>query len=121
MANNKQEEKIGDDIHSESGEHVDPNVGEENRNKGAQDANPGEKDADKVGNAPKKGGRDEYYNESNLQVWKDRCLRTDDKMKGMVNKLADLQLVVNFMIQNNVMQPPFLLQDTPAPVAKTDA
>ncbi|KAL7191006.1 hypothetical protein ACSBR2_023140 [Camellia fascicularis] len=39
----------------------------------------------------------------------------------MENKLADLQSVVNFMIQNNVMQPPFPLQDTSTPAAKTDA
>lgn len=45
----------------------------------------------------------------------------DSEMKGIANKLADLQSVVNFMMQNNVMQPPFPLQDTPVPVAKTDA
>ncbi|KAL7259714.1 hypothetical protein ACSBR1_005567 [Camellia fascicularis] len=39
----------------------------------------------------------------------------------MANKLADLQSVVNFMMQNNVMQPPFSLQDTPIPAAKNDA
>ncbi|KAL7163742.1 hypothetical protein ACSBR2_039795 [Camellia fascicularis] len=66
MANNGHEEKIGDDIHSESGEHVDPNVGEENRNEGAQDLNPGEKDVGKESNSLKKTSRDEYYNESNL-------------------------------------------------------
>ncbi|KAL7174055.1 hypothetical protein ACSBR2_033328 [Camellia fascicularis] len=66
MANNEDEEKIGDNIHNKSGEHVDPNVREENCNEGAHDPNPGEKDVDKEGNAPKKGGRDEYYNESNL-------------------------------------------------------
>ncbi|KAF5931769.1 hypothetical protein HYC85_027940 [Camellia sinensis] len=35
----------------------------------------------------------------------------------MANKLADLQSVGNFMMQNNVMQPPFSLQDTPIPAA----
>ncbi|THG07278.1 hypothetical protein TEA_001868 [Camellia sinensis var. sinensis] len=73
------------------------------------------------GNATTKAGRDEYYNESDLQVWKDRCLRRDGEMKGMANKLADLQLVANFMMQNNVMQPPFSLQDTSIPATKTDA
>ncbi|KAL7170990.1 hypothetical protein ACSBR2_035782 [Camellia fascicularis] len=77
------------------------------------DQNPGDKDVGKEGDAPKKSGRDEYYNESNLQVWKDRCLRRDDEIKGMANKLADLQSVVSFMMQNNVMQPPFPLQDMP--------
>ncbi|KAL7194455.1 hypothetical protein ACSBR1_034804 [Camellia fascicularis] len=66
MANNGQEEKIGDDINSESCEHRDPNVGKENCNGEAQDPNPGEKDVGKEGNALKKAGRDEYYNESDL-------------------------------------------------------
>ncbi|KAL7198746.1 hypothetical protein ACSBR2_021112 [Camellia fascicularis] len=57
-----------------------------------------EKDVGQEGDAPKKAGRDEYYNESDLQVWKDRCLRIDNKMKGMANKLVDLQSVVNFMM-----------------------
>ncbi|KAL7184748.1 hypothetical protein ACSBR2_026815 [Camellia fascicularis] len=81
----------------------------------------GKKDVSKEGNTLKKGGRDEYYNESNLQIWKDRCLMRDDEMKGMENKSVDLQSVVNFMIQNNVMQPPFPLQDTPTLAAKTNA
>ncbi|KAL7225423.1 hypothetical protein ACSBR1_020737 [Camellia fascicularis] len=117
MANNGQEEKIGDDINSESFEQVDLNVGKENHNEGTQDLNPGEKDVGNKGNAPKKAGRDEYYNESDLQLWNDRCLKRDDEMKGMTYKLADLQSVVNFMMQNNVMQPSFPLQDTPVPAA----
>ncbi|KAL7237338.1 hypothetical protein ACSBR2_003597 [Camellia fascicularis] len=36
----------------------------------------------------------------------------------MVNKLTDLQTVVNFMMQNNVMQLAFPLQDTPTTAAK---
>ncbi|KAL7191667.1 hypothetical protein ACSBR2_023702 [Camellia fascicularis] len=71
---------------------------EENTNKGPRDQNPREEDVGQEGNPPKKAGRDEYYNESDLQVWKDRCLRRDGEMKGMENKLADLQPVVNFMI-----------------------
>ncbi|KAL7262878.1 hypothetical protein ACSBR1_001108 [Camellia fascicularis] len=66
MANNRQEEKIGDNIHSESEEHVDPNAREENRNEGVQEPNLEEKDAGKEHNVLKKGGRDEYYNESDL-------------------------------------------------------
>ncbi|KAL7174204.1 hypothetical protein ACSBR2_033458 [Camellia fascicularis] len=93
---------------------------EENPNEGPRDQNPGEKDVGQEGDTPKKAGQGEYYNESDLQVWKDRCLRRDDEMKGMVNKLADLQSVVNFMMQNNVVQPPFPLKDTPIPAAKND-
>ncbi|KAL7195971.1 hypothetical protein ACSBR1_036074 [Camellia fascicularis] len=69
------------------------------------------------GDVPKKTDQSRYYNEDNLQVWKDRCLRRDEEMKEMTNKLADLQSVVNFMMQNNVMQPPFPLQDTLIPAA----
>ncbi|KAL7169961.1 hypothetical protein ACSBR2_034918 [Camellia fascicularis] len=39
----------------------------------------------------------------------------------MANKLVDLQSVVNFMIQNNIIQPPFPLKDMPIPTAKNDA
>lgn len=48
-------------------------------------------------------------------------MRKDSEIKGMVNKLADLQSVVNFMMQNYVMQPPFPLKDTLIPAAKNDA
>ncbi|KAL7167663.1 hypothetical protein ACSBR2_038177 [Camellia fascicularis] len=96
MANDGQKEKIGDDIPSGSGKHADLNMDRENC-------------------------QGEYYNESDFQVWKDRCLRRDGEMKGMTNKLADLQSVVNFMMQNNVMQPSFPLEDTPIPAAKNDA
>ncbi|KAL7183694.1 hypothetical protein ACSBR2_025972 [Camellia fascicularis] len=81
-----------------SGKRADPNIEEKNHNEGARDQNPREKDVDKEGDAPKKVGRDEYYNESDLQLWNDRCLRRDSEMKGMANKLADLQSVVNFMM-----------------------
>ncbi|KAL7253573.1 hypothetical protein ACSBR1_007996 [Camellia fascicularis] len=66
MANNGQGEKIRDDVLGESSKHVDPNIEEENRNKGAQDQYPGEKDVGKEGDVPKKASRDEYYNESDL-------------------------------------------------------
>ncbi|KAL7206169.1 hypothetical protein ACSBR2_018977 [Camellia fascicularis] len=121
MANDGQKEKIGDDIPSESGKHANPNTEEDNCNEKPQDQNPREKDVSQEGDVAKKAGRGEYYNESDLQVWKDRCLRRDSKMKETANKLADLQSIVNFMIQTNVMQPPFPLEDTPIPVAKNDA
>ncbi|KAL7237266.1 hypothetical protein ACSBR2_003537 [Camellia fascicularis] len=121
MANKGHGEKIRDEIPSGSGKHVDPNIEEENHNEKARDQNPWDKDVGKEGDAPKKSSQVEYYNESDLQIWKDICLRRDDEMKRMANKLADLQSVVNFMMQNNVMQPPFPLQDTPMPRAKTNA
>ncbi|KAL7175124.1 hypothetical protein ACSBR2_028848 [Camellia fascicularis] len=103
MANNVQEEKVGDDINSESYEHVDPNVEKENRNEGAQDQSLAEKDVGKEDKAAKKGGRDEYYNKNDLQVWNNRCLRRNREMKEMGKKLADPQSIVHFMMQNNVM------------------
>ncbi|KAL7183186.1 hypothetical protein ACSBR1_041795 [Camellia fascicularis] len=98
MANDGQKEKIGDDFPTGSGKHIDPNVEEDNCNEETQDQNHGDKDVRQEGDVPKKSDRSGYYNEDNLQVWKDRCLRRDDEMKGMANKLADLQTVVNFMM-----------------------
>ncbi|THG03437.1 hypothetical protein TEA_013955 [Camellia sinensis var. sinensis] len=71
-----------------------------------------------TGQRNKKGSRDEYYHENDLQEWKDGCLRRDEELKDMANKLTDLLTVVNFMMQNNVIQPVFPLHDTPAPTAK---
>ncbi|KAL7162417.1 hypothetical protein ACSBR2_042828 [Camellia fascicularis] len=120
MANDGQKERIGDDVPYGSGKHADPNTEEENHNERARDQNPRDKDVGKEADPLKKLGRDGYYNESDLQVWKDRCLRRDGEMNKMVNKLADLQSVVNFMMQNNVMQPLFPLQDKLVPGAKID-
>ncbi|GMP94862.1 hypothetical protein CsSME_00044143 [Camellia sinensis var. sinensis] len=121
MANDGQKEEVKDEIPTVSGKHIDPNVEEDNCNEETRDQNPKEKNIGQEGDVTKKSDRGKYYNEDDLQVWKDRCLRRDGKMKGMANKLADLQSVVNFMMQNNVVQPPFPLQDTPIPAAKKDA
>ncbi|KAL7195267.1 hypothetical protein ACSBR1_035479 [Camellia fascicularis] len=110
MANDGQKDKVGDDIPTGSGKHIDPNVEEENCSEETRDQNPGEKGVSNEGNVPKKSNRGGYYN-----------LRRDGEMKGMENKLADLQSVVNFMMQNNVMQPPFPLQDTSILTAKNNA
>ncbi|KAL7241468.1 hypothetical protein ACSBR1_014123 [Camellia fascicularis] len=66
MANNEQEEKIGDDVLGGSGKHADPNMEEENCNERARDQNPRKKDVAKEEDALKKAGQDEYYNESDL-------------------------------------------------------
>ncbi|KAL7214537.1 hypothetical protein ACSBR1_026864 [Camellia fascicularis] len=121
MANDGQKKKIGDDTPTRSGKPVDLVVEEDNCNKETHDKNHGGKDIGQEGDVPKETDRNGYYNEDDLQVWKDRCLRRDEEMKGMANKLVDLQSVINFMMQNNVMQPPFSLQDTPIPAAKKDA
>ena len=91
----------------------------DNHNTETRDQSHGVKDVGQKGDAPKATDRSGYYNEDDLQVWKDRCLRRDEEVKEMANKLADLQSVVNFMMQNNVMQPPYPLQDTPMPATNT--
>ncbi|KAL7187640.1 hypothetical protein ACSBR1_037661 [Camellia fascicularis] len=68
MANDGQKEKIRDDIPSGSGKHADPNMEEENHNEGTRDQNPEEKNVGQEENAPKKSGRDKYYNENDLRV-----------------------------------------------------
>ncbi|KAL7229652.1 hypothetical protein ACSBR2_008207 [Camellia fascicularis] len=93
MANDGQKEKIGDDIPSGSGKHADSNIEEENHNEGTRDQNPEKKDILEDG-------------------WLD---------EGNGKQVERLQSVVNFMMQNNVMQPPFPLKDTPIPVAKNNA
>ncbi|KAL7212348.1 hypothetical protein ACSBR2_015100 [Camellia fascicularis] len=121
MANDGQKEKVGNDTPTESGKHIDPDIEEDNCNEETRDKNHGGKNVGQEGGVLKKLDQSWYYNEDNLQVWKNRCLRRDDEMKRMANKLVDLQTVVTFLMQNNVMQPPFPLQDTSIPAAKKGA
>ncbi|KAL7181609.1 hypothetical protein ACSBR1_040496 [Camellia fascicularis] len=120
MTNDGQKEKVGDNTPTESGKYIDLDVEEDNCNEETRDKNHGGKNVGQEGGIPKKSDQSGYYNEDDLQVWKDRCLRRDGEINGMANKLADLQTVINFMMQNNVMQPPFPLQDTPILAAKKD-
>ncbi|KAL7218911.1 hypothetical protein ACSBR2_012055 [Camellia fascicularis] len=83
MANDGQKEKVGDDTPTESGKHINLEVEEDNCNKEAHDKNHGGKDVGQEGGKSKKSDRSGYYNKDNLQVWKDRCLRRDDEIKGM--------------------------------------
>ncbi|KAL7164915.1 hypothetical protein ACSBR2_040749 [Camellia fascicularis] len=119
MASNGQKEKIGDDALTGNGRPIDPDVEGNNHNEETRDQNHGEKDISQTGDTPKNADQGRYYNEDNLQVWKDRCLRRDEEVKEMANKLADLQSVVNFMMQNNVTQPPYPLHGTPIPKVNT--
>ncbi|KAL7167290.1 hypothetical protein ACSBR2_037869 [Camellia fascicularis] len=66
MANDEQKEKIGDDIPTRSGKHIDPNVEEDSCNEEPRDNNLGEKDVGQEGDVPKKADRGEYYNEDDL-------------------------------------------------------
>ncbi|KAL7211857.1 hypothetical protein ACSBR2_014668 [Camellia fascicularis] len=119
MASNEQKDKIGGDGPTGSGRPIDLNVEGDNHNEETRDQNHAEKDIGQTGDAPKNANQGRYHIEDNLQIWKDRCLRRDEEVKEMVNKLADLQSVVNFMMQNNIMQPPFPLHDTPIPAVNT--
>ncbi|KAL7222746.1 hypothetical protein ACSBR1_024448 [Camellia fascicularis] len=119
MASNEQKDKIGGDTPTGSGRPIDLDVERDNHNEETRDQNHGEKDIGQTGDTPKNANQCRYYNEDNLQTWKDRCLRRDEEVKEMANKLADLQSVVNFMMQNNIMQPPFPLHDTPIPAVNT--
>ncbi|KAL7184334.1 hypothetical protein ACSBR2_026477 [Camellia fascicularis] len=108
MANDEQKEKIADNTPAGSERPIDLDIGEDNCNEETRDQNHEAKDVSHEGDVPNKTDQSEYYNEDNLQVWRDRCLRRDEEVKGMANKLADLQTMVNFRMQNN---------DTPIPAA----
>lgn len=118
MANNGQEVRIRDDIYSEEEEHMGPNVGKGKNNEEVKEVDLEANNVAQGWNGSKKGSRDEYYQEGDLQVWNDKWLRRDEELKDTVSKLTDLYTVVNFMMQNNVMQLAFSLQDTPSPAAK---
>ncbi|KAL7174786.1 hypothetical protein ACSBR1_043860 [Camellia fascicularis] len=105
MANAGQEERIGDDMHSEEEEYVDSYTGGGNVDKKVQEVNLVANNATRGRNGPRRGNREECYNESDCQVWKERCLWRDDELKDLANKLTDLQIVVNFMMHSKVMQP----------------
>lgn len=75
MANNEQEVRIGDDIHSKEEEHVDPNTEGRDHNGKVQEVNPEANNVTKGRDGSKKSSRDEYYCERDLQVWRDRCRR----------------------------------------------
>ncbi|KAL7183695.1 hypothetical protein ACSBR2_025973 [Camellia fascicularis] len=119
MASNGQKEKIGDDALTGSDAPIDLDIEGDNHNTGTYEQGQKERNVGQTGDATRKPDQGRYYKEDDLQVWKDRCLRRDDEVKEMANKLADLQSVVNFMMQNNVMQPPFPLHDTPVPAVNT--
>ncbi|KAL7216215.1 hypothetical protein ACSBR1_028209 [Camellia fascicularis] len=119
MASNGQKEKIGDDALTGSDAPIDLDIEGDNHNTKTNEQGQKERNVGQTGDTTRKPDQSRYYKEDDLQVWKDRCLRRDEEVKEMANKLADLQSVVNFMMQNNVMQPPFPLHDTPVPAVNT--
>ena len=106
MASNGQKENIGGNTPVGSGRPIDLDIEGSNHNTEARDQGHREKDVGQEGYISMKTDQSKYYNEDNLQVWRDRCLRREEEVKKLAKKLADLQSVVNFMMQNNVMQPP---------------
>ena len=98
MASDGQKDKVGDETPAGNGKRVDLNMEEDGCNEKTQNQNHSKKDVGQDGGVPKKLEQSRYYNEDDLQVWKDRCLRRNEEMKGMANKLADLQTVINFMM-----------------------
>ena len=78
MASNGQKENIGGDTPAGSGRPIDLDVEGDNHNTETRDQSHGVKDARQKGDAPKTTDRSGYYNEDDLQVWKDRYLRRNE-------------------------------------------
>ncbi|KAL7255500.1 hypothetical protein ACSBR1_009614 [Camellia fascicularis] len=75
MANDEQNDQIGDNAPAGSGRLINLDIEGNDRNTETRDQSHGVKDAGQEGDAPKTTDRSEYYNEDDLQVWKDRYLR----------------------------------------------
>lgn len=69
MTNDGQKEKIRDNTPTGSGRPVDLNVEEDNCN---ADQNQGGKDVGQEGDVHNKTDQSGYYNEDDLQVWRER-------------------------------------------------
>ncbi|KAF5934227.1 hypothetical protein HYC85_030398 [Camellia sinensis] len=72
MANDGQKDQIRDNAPTGSGRPIDLDIEGNDRNTETL------KDAGQEGDAPKTTGRSGYYNEDDLQVWKDRYLRKNE-------------------------------------------
>ena len=78
MANDGQKDLIRDNAPAGSGRPIDLNVEGDDRNTETHNQSHGVKDAGQEGDAPKTTDRSGYYNEDELQVWKDRYLRRNE-------------------------------------------
>ena len=78
MANNGQKDQIRDNAHAGSGRPNDIDDEGNDRNSETRDQSHGVKDAGQEGDALKTTDRSGYYNEDDLQVWKDRYLRRNE-------------------------------------------
>ncbi|KAL7203984.1 hypothetical protein ACSBR2_017112 [Camellia fascicularis] len=84
MANAGQEVRVGNDMHSEEEEYVNPSNGIGNNDEKVQKVNPNANNVAKGRNGPRIGNREEYYNESNCQAIPER--QTDRISSGGVSK-----------------------------------
>ena len=78
MANDGQKDQIEDNAPAGSESPINLNVERDNHNTETRDQSHGVKDAGQEGEAPKITDRSGYYNEDDLQVWKDRYLRRNE-------------------------------------------
>ncbi|KAL7238409.1 hypothetical protein ACSBR2_004497 [Camellia fascicularis] len=78
MANDGQKDQIEDNGPAGSGRPIDLDVEGDDRNTETRDQSHRVKDAGQEGDAPKTTDRSGYYNEDDLQVWKDRYLRRNE-------------------------------------------
>ena len=87
MASNGQRENIGGDTPIGSGRPIDLDIEGDNHNTETHDQGHREKDVNHECDTSKRTDQGKYYNEDNLQVWRDRCLRRDEEVKALTNKL----------------------------------
>ena len=78
MANDEQKAQIRDNAPAGSRRPINLDVEGDDRNTETRDQSHGVKDAGQKGDAPKTTDRSGYYNEDDLQVWKDRYLRKNE-------------------------------------------
>ena len=80
MANDGQKDQIRDNAPAGSERPIDLDVEGDDHNTKTRDQSHEVKDAGQEGDAPKTTDRSEYYNEDDLQVWKDRYLRRNEDL-----------------------------------------
>ena len=78
MANDGQKDQTGDNALARNRRSINLGVEGDNSNTETRDQSHGVKDTSQEGDAPKTTDRSGYYNEDNLQVWKDRYLRRNE-------------------------------------------
>ncbi|KAL7214956.1 hypothetical protein ACSBR1_027188 [Camellia fascicularis] len=90
MASSGQQGRVGDDTPAGSGRPIDIDTEGDNHDTETHEQGQRERTVGQTGDTSKNGDKGGYYKEDNLQVWRDRCLRRDEEVKEMANKLADL-------------------------------